>query len=110
MGEEDFYQRKIMRLEDDICIVHDELARIKTKLRVAEDFKIKYEILLKTSEEEIIELKQVNQDREEKGQQEEAEEGQNTEDLNQGSIEQDESKWKKREYELEQKLLKEADK
>ena len=99
-----------MRLEDDICIVHDELARIKTKLRVAEDFKIKYEILLKTSEEEIIELKQVNQDREEKGQQEEAEEGQNTEDLNQGSIEQDESKWKKREYELEQKLLKEADK
>jgi len=31
----DFYQRKIIRLEDDINILHDELSKLRVKLRIA---------------------------------------------------------------------------
>lgn len=31
----DFYQRKIIRLEDDIGILHEELSRHRAKLRIA---------------------------------------------------------------------------
>jgi len=56
-SDADFYQRKIMRLEDDIGLLHEELAKHRAKLRIAEDFEIKYNILLKTSEAEIKKLK-----------------------------------------------------
>ena len=49
VNDVDFYQRKIIRLEDDIGILHDELAKVRTKLRVAEDYEIKYHILLNNS-------------------------------------------------------------
>lgn len=49
-SDSDFYERKILRLEDDISILHEELAKVRTKLRIAEDFEIKYHILLESSE------------------------------------------------------------
>jgi hypothetical protein len=54
----DFYQRKIIRLEDDINILHDELAKLRAQLRIAEDYEIKYNILLKTTQTEIEELRE----------------------------------------------------
>ena len=35
VNDVDFYQRKIIRLEDDISILHDELAKVRARLRVA---------------------------------------------------------------------------
>ena len=45
----DFYERKIFRLEGDIAALHEELNTARTRLRTAEDFQIKYELLLKQS-------------------------------------------------------------
>jgi hypothetical protein len=58
VSDVDFYQRKIIRLEDDISILHEELAKLRTRLRVAEDYEIKYHILLKNSEAELMELRE----------------------------------------------------
>ena len=41
----DFYIRKVRRLENDYNIVQDELNKVRVKLRRAEDFEIKYELV-----------------------------------------------------------------
>lgn len=43
----DYYLRKITRLENENNGVQDELAKAKVKLRRAEDFEIKFDLLLK---------------------------------------------------------------
>lgn len=40
-------------MEQDICILQDELNRVRIKLRTAEDFEIKYRILLKNNEVDL---------------------------------------------------------
>jgi hypothetical protein len=45
----DFYTRKISRLEEDNSSLLEELAKLRARLRTAEDFEIKYHILLKNS-------------------------------------------------------------
>ena len=47
----DFYQMKITRLESDLAATQDELMSARLRLRTAEDFQIKYELLLKQSEQ-----------------------------------------------------------
>lgn len=42
----DFYVRKVRRLETDNAQLTDELNKLRVKLRRAEDFEIKYEVLL----------------------------------------------------------------
>lgn len=49
----EYYQRKVVRMEQDICILQDELNRVRIKLRTAEDFEIKYRILLKNNEVDL---------------------------------------------------------
>ena len=52
----DFYLRKITRLEDDLNIVQDELARARVRLRRAEDFEIKYDLLIKQNSNLVADL------------------------------------------------------
>ena len=59
LSDADFYERKIMRLEGDIAALHEELNIARTRLRTAEDFQIKYELLLKQSNMENNRLKQI---------------------------------------------------
>lgn len=42
-----FYVRKINRLENDFGILQDELSSARVRLRKAEDFEIKYDLVLK---------------------------------------------------------------
>jgi hypothetical protein len=41
----DFYIRKVRRLENDNNIIQDELNKVRVKLRRAEDFEIKFELV-----------------------------------------------------------------
>ena len=47
----DFYERKIRRLETDLTALQDELTTARLRLRTAEDFQIKYELLLQKSQQ-----------------------------------------------------------
>lgn len=49
----DIYIRKVRRLENDNNIIQDELNKVRIRLRRAEDFEIKYELL----SSEVITLK-----------------------------------------------------
>lgn len=53
----DFYERKIRRLEECNDTLHEEVAILHSKLRIAEDYEIKYAILLKNSDREKEKLK-----------------------------------------------------
>jgi vacuolar-type H+-ATPase subunit I/STV1 len=44
-GDLDFYIRKVRRLENDNNILQDELNKVRVRLRRAEDYEIKYEVL-----------------------------------------------------------------
>lgn len=53
----DFYMKKCDRLEEDIMLMGDELNRARIRLRKAEDFEIKYELLSKqklAADEELV--------------------------------------------------------
>lgn len=52
----DFYLRKVTRLEGDLNIVQDELSRARVRLRRAEDFEIKYDLLLKQNSNLLADL------------------------------------------------------
>lgn len=43
----DFYSRKINRLENDNNQIHEEVNKLRIRLRRAEDFELKYELSLK---------------------------------------------------------------
>lgn len=62
----DFYERKIYRLESDIATLHEELNISKTRLRTAEDYQIKYELLLRQSNNENNRLKRLEEEEREK--------------------------------------------
>lgn len=47
----EFYQRKIRRIENELAIAQDEVNKLRVKLKRAEDFEMKYEILFKESTE-----------------------------------------------------------
>ena len=57
----DFYERKIMRLETDIAVMQEELSTARMRLRTAEDFQIKYDLLLRQSQQENQRLKMAEQ-------------------------------------------------
>ena len=57
LSDIDFYLMKISRLETDLASTQDELMAAKLRLRTAEDFQIKYELLLKQSEQENFRLR-----------------------------------------------------
>ena len=42
-----FFQRKCQRLEDDLNMLQDELSSARLRLRRAEDFQIKYDLIVK---------------------------------------------------------------
>lgn len=50
-GDLEFYQRKIRRIENELAIAQDEVNKLRVKLKRAEDFEMKYEILFKESTE-----------------------------------------------------------
>ena len=56
-GDIEFFERKISRLETELIASQEELATVYTKLRTAEDFRIKYEVLLRKAQEENNKLK-----------------------------------------------------
>jgi hypothetical protein len=43
----DFYMRKITRLENDLIQSQEELSKVRIRLRKAEDYEIKYDLILK---------------------------------------------------------------
>lgn len=53
----EYYERKVMRLEQDIGILQEELNRVRLKLRSAEDYEIKYRILIKNNEVDLQRVK-----------------------------------------------------
>ena len=53
----DFYLMKISRLESDLAATQEELMTARLRLRTAEDFQIKYELLLKQSEQDNYRLR-----------------------------------------------------
>ncbi len=48
----DFYLMKIGRLESDLAATQNEQISARLRLRTAEDYQIKYELLLKQSEQD----------------------------------------------------------
>jgi hypothetical protein len=42
-----FFQRKCQRLENDLNTLQDELSSARLRLRRAEDFEIKYDLIIK---------------------------------------------------------------
>lgn len=59
LSDADFYERKINRLESDIASLHEELNMARGRLRSAEDYQIKYELLLRQSNHENVRLKKL---------------------------------------------------
>lgn len=67
----DFYARKVRRLENDNNIIQDELNKVRVRLRRAEDFEIKYDLLsgeaaalrkdIDLRDKQIRELKSLNE-------------------------------------------------
>jgi spore coat polysaccharide biosynthesis protein SpsF (cytidylyltransferase family) len=53
----DFYERKIARLEEDNVMLHEELANVRSRLRTAQDYEIRYELLMQSSNDEIQRLR-----------------------------------------------------
>lgn len=49
----EYYERKVVRMEQDIGILQDELNRVRLKLRTAEDYEIKYRILIKNNQVDL---------------------------------------------------------
>lgn len=43
----DFYRRKAERLEEDLLTITEELNKARLRLRSAEDYQIKYDLMLK---------------------------------------------------------------
>lgn len=43
----DFYKRKVNRLENDYTSIQEDLNKARIRLRRAEDFELKYELILK---------------------------------------------------------------
>lgn len=52
LGEIEFYLMKIGRLESDLVATQEELMAARLRLRTAEDYQIKYELLLKQYEQQ----------------------------------------------------------
>lgn len=53
----DFYQGKIRTLEEDNCIMHEEIMKLRARLRTAEDYQIKYSLLVSANQKEMERLK-----------------------------------------------------
>ena len=45
-GDLDFYIRKVRRLQGESALLEDQLSKVRVRLRRAEDYEIKYELLL----------------------------------------------------------------
>ena len=66
LADLDFYERKISRLEADMATLHEELNVARARLRSAEDYQIKYELLLRQSNHENARLKKMEEAEREK--------------------------------------------
>jgi hypothetical protein len=53
----DFYERKIKTLEEDNVYLHDEIMKLRARLRTAEDYEIKYSLLVSANQKEMDRLK-----------------------------------------------------
>lgn len=58
----DFYRRKSERLEEDLMTISDELNKARLRLRRAEDFEIKYDLLFK--QKSALEEESIRKDKE----------------------------------------------
>lgn len=95
----EYYSRKVVRMEQDISLLQEELNRTRLRLRTAEDYEIKYRILIKNNE---VDLQRA------KIEAAKAEEERNRELLAVALRESDE-RWMKAKEALENELRKEAD-
>ena len=95
----EYYERKVVRMEQDISLLQEELNRVRLRLRTAEDYEIKYRILIKNNEVDLQRAK-IETAR--------AEEEKNRELLAVALRESDE-RWMKVRETLENDLRKEAD-
>lgn len=66
LGEIEFYHMKIGRLESDLIATQEELMSARLRLRTAEDYQIKYQLLLKQFEQESDRFKSYEVEEEEK--------------------------------------------
>lgn len=57
-----FYVRKINRLENDLSLLQDELSGARVRLRKAEDFEIKYDLVLKQNNHLLAENDRLSKD------------------------------------------------
>jgi hypothetical protein len=57
-----FYIRKINRLENDLGLLQDELSSARIRLRKAEDFEIKYDLVLKQNNNLLAENDRLSKD------------------------------------------------
>lgn len=53
----EYYERKVLRMEQDINLLQEELSRTRVRLRGAEDYEIKYQIIMKNFEAELLKAK-----------------------------------------------------
>lgn len=95
----EYYERKVVRMEQDISLLQEELNRVRLRLRTAEDYEIKYRILIKNNEVDLQRAK-IEAAR--------AEEEKNREQLAVALRESDE-RWIKARETLENDLRKEAE-
>lgn len=57
LSDINFYERKIKSLEEDNVYLHDEIMKLRARLRTAEDYEIKYDMLLTNSQRDMERLK-----------------------------------------------------
>lgn len=57
-----FYIRKVNRLEGDLSLLQDELSGARVRLRKAEDFEIKYDLVLKQNNNLLVENERLSKE------------------------------------------------
>lgn len=57
LSDIDFYERKIQTLEQDNVYLHDEIIKLRARLRTAEDFEIKYGLLVSANQKDMAKLR-----------------------------------------------------
>jgi hypothetical protein len=57
LSDIDFYEGKIKNLEEDNICMHEEIMKLRARLRTAEDYEIKYSLLVSANQKEMGRLK-----------------------------------------------------
>ncbi len=61
----DFYERKIQSIEQDNHYLHEEIMKLRARLRIAEDFEIRYNLLVASNQRDTDRLRSMIEKHEE---------------------------------------------